>query len=118
MINENMNSNSFIIIDSINNQDSFQDRLEKYLLIKLINHIQNLIHKTRVCFFEDSAHEFTNNELRNRMLFVQQVEIYMLLKYVISRENLRLITYVFIRSVVLFYNSIKYKYSFEMLYMF
>ncbi len=42
----------------------------------------------------------------------------MLLKYVISHANLTFIIYVFSRIIMLFHDFNKYKYNFEMLYMF
>jgi hypothetical protein len=114
VLEENMNSNSFVSFETIDSKDIF----ERYLNIRSFADIRRLIHKTRVHFFEDKTHLNKNDDLRNRMLFIQQMKTYMLLKYVISHANLTLIIYVFNRVIVLFHDFNKYKYSFEMLYLF
>jgi hypothetical protein len=109
-----MNSNSFVSFETIDSKNTF----EKYLNIRSFADIRKLIHETRVRYFEDKTHLNKNDDLRNRMLFIQQMKTYMLLKYVISHANLTLIIYVFSRVIVLFHDFNKYKYNFEMLYMF
>jgi hypothetical protein len=114
VLEKNMNSNSFVLFETTDSKNTF----ERYLNIRSFADIRRLIHETRVRYFEDKIHLNKNDDLRNRMLFIQQMKTYMLLKYVISHANLTFIIYVFSRVIVLFHDFNKYKYSFEMLYMF
>jgi hypothetical protein len=86
-----MNSNSFVSFETTDSKNT----LERYLNIRSFADIRRLIHETRVRFFEDKTHLNKNDDLRNRMLFIQQMKTYMLLKYVILHANLTLIIYVF-----------------------
>jgi hypothetical protein len=114
VLEKNINSNSFVSFETIDLKNTF----EKYLNIRLFADIRRLIHETWVRFFEDKTHLNKNDDLRNRMFFIQQMKTYMLLKYVISHANLTFIIYVFSRIIMLFHDFNKYKYNFEMLYMF
>ncbi len=109
-----MNSNSFVSFETIDSKNTF----EKNLNIQSFADIRRLIHETKVRFFEDKTHLNKNEDLRNHILFIQQMKTYMLLKYVISHANLTFIIYVFSQIIVLFHIFNKYKYNFEMLYMF
>ncbi len=114
VLEKNMNLNSFVSFETIDSKNTF----ERYLNIRSFADIRRLIHETRVRFFEDKTHLNKNDDLRNRMFFIQQMKMYMLLKYIILHANLTFIIYVFSWVIVLFHDFNKYKYSFEMLYMF
>jgi hypothetical protein len=59
-----------------------------------------------------------NDELRNHILFCQHVKLYLWLKYVISRDDIDFLSFVFVKIVVLFHDSNKFNYQTKTLYMF
>jgi hypothetical protein len=59
-----------------------------------------------------------NEKLRNHILYVQQIETYLLLKYVISRDDIDLLSRMFARIILLFHESKKFNYQMKTLYMF
>ncbi len=59
-----------------------------------------------------------NDELRNYILFCQHVKSYLWLKYVISRDDIDFLSFVFVKIVVLFHDLSKFNYQTKTLYMF
>jgi hypothetical protein len=59
-----------------------------------------------------------NEKLRNHILYVQQVETYLVLKYVIFRDDIDLLSRVFAQVILLFHESKKFNYQMKTLYMF
>ncbi len=59
-----------------------------------------------------------NEKLRNHILYVQQVETYLILKYVIFRNDIDLLSRVFAQVILLFHESKRFNYQMKTLYMF
>jgi hypothetical protein len=59
-----------------------------------------------------------DEKLRNHILYVQQIETYLLLKYVIFRDDIDFFFRMFVRIILLFYESKKFNYQMKTLYMF
>ncbi len=59
-----------------------------------------------------------DEELRNHILYVQQIETYSLLKYVIFRDDIDFLFRMFARVILLFHESKKFNHQMKTLYMF
>jgi hypothetical protein len=59
-----------------------------------------------------------NEKLRNHILYVQQIETYLILKYVISRDDINFFSRMFVQIILLFHENEKFNYQMKTLYMF
>jgi hypothetical protein len=59
-----------------------------------------------------------NEKLRNHILYVQQVETYLVLKYVISRNDIDFLSRMFAQVILLFHESKRFNYQMKTLYIF
>lgn len=59
-----------------------------------------------------------NGELRNHVLFYQQVKGYLMLKHAISTGDIRLLLYAIVCAAVMFHGCRKFNYQIETLFMF
>lgn len=76
-----------------------------------------VIEQVRADIHDVSADDCADGELQNHILYLQQVETYMLLRYAICNGDIGLLTDCFARATVLFHGSTKSKYAFETLYL-
>jgi hypothetical protein len=77
-----------------------------------------MIEEVRLILITPDLAQCIYDELRNHILFCQQVEAYLLLKFAISRGDIELLPHALTKAVVLFHGSNKHNYQFETLYMF
>ncbi len=77
-----------------------------------------LVEKIRVYLMSSRLFIFKDEELRNHVLYVQQNKTYLLLKYVISRDDIDLFFQIFAKVIVLFHESKKFNYHMKTLYIF
>jgi hypothetical protein len=62
---------------------------------------------------------FTSDmKLRNHILFMQHMQIYLLLKYAIKRADIDLLHRAVDRCCIYFHESAQHKYAYEMLYLY
>ena len=77
-----------------------------------------MIERIKKYVFVDDLKICENDELRNHILFCQQIETYLLLKHFISTNDIDFFLYVFVRIAILFHNTKKHNYQMKILYMF
>jgi hypothetical protein len=78
----------------------------------------NAIEQIRLFFMKFDLDQCENDELRNHILFCQHVKSYLWLKYVIFRDDIDFLSFIFVKIVVLFHDSSKFNYQMKTLYMF
>jgi hypothetical protein len=78
----------------------------------------NVMKEIRIFFVKFDLDQCKIDELRNHILFCQHVKSYLWLKYVISRDDIDFLSFVFVKIVVLFHDSNKFNYQTKTLYMF
>ncbi len=90
---------------------SWIDDVFAFSLFELMNEIREYLmsFKSFACL---------NKKLRNHILYVQQVEMYLILKYVIFRDDIDLFSRMFAQVILLFHESKKFNYQMKTLYMF
>jgi hypothetical protein len=70
----------------------------------------NAIEQIRFFLMKFDFDQCENDELRNHILFCQHVKSYLWFKYVISRDDIDFLFFVFVKIVVLFHDSSKFSY--------
>jgi hypothetical protein len=68
----------------------------------------NAIEQIRLSFMKFDLNQCENDELRNHILFCQHVKSYLWLKYVIFRDDIDFLSFIFVKIVILFHNSNKF----------
>jgi hypothetical protein len=97
--------------DELDHFKSWIDNVFVTSLLELMNEIREYLmsFKNFACL---------NEKLRNHILYVQQVETYLILKYVIFRKNIDLFSRMFAQVILLFHESKRFNYQMKTLYMF
>jgi hypothetical protein len=94
------------------------ERLKDWISNTIASNLFRLIEKIRVYLMNSRLFIFENEKLRNHVFYVQQIETCLLLKYVIFRDDIDLLSQIFARVIVLFHESKKFNYQIKTLYMF
>jgi len=68
--------------------------------------------------YRNEARSTNDMELRNHILFLQQAQTYLLLKYAIKHADIGLIRRAVARCCIYFHGSGQHKYAYEMLYLY
>lgn len=77
--------------------------------LQLLNNIINS--------YDNKTRSISDMKLWNHILFLQHMQIYLLLKYVIKRADIDLLRRAIDRCCVYFHDSTQHKYAYEMLYL-
>jgi hypothetical protein len=99
---------------SVNELKNLKTWINNAFASKLLNAIEQI----RLFLMKFDLDQCENDELRNHILFCQHVKSYLWLKYIISRDDIDLLFFAFVKIVVLFHNSSKFNYQTKTLYMF
>jgi hypothetical protein len=94
------------------------ERLKNWINDVIASSLFQLVEKIRIYLMSFHLFNIQNEKLRNYILYVQQVETYLLLKYVISRDDIDLFFRMCAWIIWLFHESKKFNYQMKTLYMF
>ncbi len=107
----------WIVVQRQRSLDELKD-LKTWISNAIASELLNVIEEIRVFLVKLDFDQCRNDELRNHILFCQHVKSYLWLKYVIFRDDIDFLSFVFVRVVVLFHDSSKFNYQMKTLYMF
>lgn len=92
--------------------------LDHWLQNQPVSMLKEVMDEVRVQLVESDPNTCTDEVLRNHILFIQQAEVYLLLKHAIMHGDIGLLTHFFARATILFHGSSKTNYQFETLDLF
>jgi hypothetical protein len=107
----------WIVVQRTSSLDELKN-LKTWINNAFTSKLLNAIEQIRLFFMKLDFDQCENDELRNHILFCQHVKSYLWLKYVIFRDDINLLLFIFVKIVVLFHDSSKFNYQTKTLYMF
>jgi hypothetical protein len=107
----------WIVVQRTSSVNELKD-LKTWINNAFASKLLNAIEQIRLFLMKLDLDQCENDELRNHILFCQHVKSYLWLKYVISRDDIDFLSFVFVKVVVLFHDSSKFNYQTKTLYMF
>ena len=104
----------------IDNQKNFNELnyINDWISRVFATSLFDMIEKIRKYVLVDDLKICENDELRNHILFCQQIETYLLLKHFISTDDIDFFLHAFARAAILFHDTKKHNYQIKILYMF
>lgn len=96
------------------NLNDFENWISNASMFDLLKRIEQV----RIYLLTLTEKTQQDDELRNHVLFCQQVEAYLLLKHVISTDDIGLLPHAIARAVVMFHGTKKFNYQMKTLFMF
>jgi hypothetical protein len=99
----------WIVVQKTSSLNKLKD-LKIWINNAFASKLLNAIEQIRFFFMKFDLDQCENDELRNHILFCQHVKSYLWLKYVISRDDIDFLSFVFVKIVVLFHDSNKFNY--------
>jgi hypothetical protein len=107
----------WIVVQRTSSLNELKD-LKTWINNAFASKLLNAIEQIRFFFMKFDLDQCEDDELRNHILFCQHVKSYLWLKYVIFRDDIDFLSFVFVKIVVLFHDSNKFNYQTKTLYMF
>ncbi len=94
-------------VDELTNE---LESLKNWISDVIASSLFQLIEKIRIYLMNFHLFNIQDEKLRNHILYVQQIETYLLLKYVIFRDDIDLFSRMFVWVILLFHESKKFNY--------
>jgi hypothetical protein len=99
----------WIVVQRTSSLNELKD-LKIWINNAFASELLNAIEQIQFFLMKLDLDQCEDDELRNHILFCQHVKSYLWLKYVIFRDDINLLSFIFVKIVVLFHDSSKFNY--------